>query len=56
MRVGAGAIIFKQDDPSPLINEQKLNTSYYLAFSFDIDVVSLFSKSFQSALGVTSSP
>ena len=56
MRVGAGAIIFKQDDPSPLINEQKLNTSYYLAFSFDIDVVSLFSKSFQTALGVSSSP
>ncbi|HEV8239965.1 MAG TPA: hypothetical protein VGS57_11405 [Thermoanaerobaculia bacterium] len=55
MRLGAGAIVFKEDDPSPLVNEQKLNTSYYLAFSFDIDVVSLFSKSFQTALGVSSS-
>src|SRR6185503_8879409 len=52
MRLGAGAIVFKEDDPSPLINEEKLNTSYYLSLSFDIDVVSLFAKPFASALGV----
>jgi hypothetical protein len=52
MRLGTGAIIFKQDDPSPLIAEEKLNVSYYLSFSFDIDVVSLFSKPLASAFGV----
>jgi hypothetical protein len=52
LRLGAGAIIFKQNDPSPLIDEQKLNTSYYLSFSFDVDVVNLFSKPLASAFGV----
>ncbi len=52
MRLGAGAIVFKEDDPSPLIAEEKLNTSYYLSFSFDIDVVNLFSKPLASAFGV----
>lgn len=52
MRLGAGAIIFKEDDPSPLVDEEKLNTSYYLSFSFDVDVVNLFSKPLASAFGV----
>jgi hypothetical protein len=52
MRLGTGAIVFKEDDPSPLIAEEKLNVSYYLSLSFDIDVVSLFSKPLASAFGV----
>ena len=51
MRLGAGAIVFKQDDPDPLVDESKLNTSYYLSLSFDIDVVGLFAKPFRTALG-----
>jgi hypothetical protein len=50
MRLGAGAIVFKRDDPSPLIDDPELNFSYYLAFSFDMDVVSLFSRTFGDAL------
>ncbi len=46
MRLGAGAIVFEQKDPSPLIDEEKLNTSYYLSLSFDVDVVRLFSRTF----------
>ncbi len=56
MRLGAGAIVFKQDDPNPLVDESRLNTSYYLSLSFDIDVVRMFSKPLQTALGVTDSP
>jgi len=52
MRLSAGAIVFKQDDPDPLVQKQDLNTSYYLSFSFDIDVVNLFSKPLASAFGV----
>ncbi|HXT50823.1 MAG TPA: hypothetical protein VN811_07260 [Thermoanaerobaculia bacterium] len=51
-RLGAGAIVFKEDDPSPLIDEEKLNYSYYLSFSFDVDVVNLFSKPLATAFGV----
>ena len=52
IRLGAGALVFKHDDPSPLIDESELATSYYLSLSFDADVVKFFSKSFGAALGV----
>ena len=54
MRLGAGAIVFKRDDPSPLIDNPELNFSYYLTFSFDMDVVSLFSRTFGNALNPSS--
>jgi hypothetical protein len=41
-RLGAGAIVFQRDDPSPLIADQELYASWYLTLSFDIDAVSLF--------------
>ena len=51
MRLGAGAIVFKHDDPSPLVDESELNSSYYLSLSFDADVAKMFSKMFGDALG-----
>ena len=54
MRLSAGAIVFKRDDPSPLIDNPELNFSYYLTFSFDMDVVSLFSRTFGNALNPSS--
>lgn len=50
MRLGAGGIVFRRDDPSPLIDEKELYASWYLTLSFDIDVVSFFARTFRSAL------
>jgi hypothetical protein len=37
-RAGAGAIVFKEADPNPLITRQSTATTWYVSFSFDLDV------------------
>ncbi|HEV2853500.1 MAG TPA: hypothetical protein VHC97_11915 [Thermoanaerobaculia bacterium] len=38
MRLTAGGLLFKELDPNPLVNDETLTTTYFLSFSFDIDV------------------
>ncbi len=42
VRVGVGGLIFKQKDPNPLIDDETTGRTYYLTFSFDLDVASAF--------------
>jgi hypothetical protein len=41
IRLGAGALVFKEDDPSPLIDDLSVTASYYVSISFDMDIVGL---------------
>ena len=47
LRVGAGAFVFRQNDPSPLIDDLAVTTTYYISASFDLDVA----RAFQGGLG-----
>lgn len=47
IRLGGGALVFKQDDPSPLITRFETAVSYYLTVSFDLNVA----RAFQGGLG-----
>jgi hypothetical protein len=38
VRCGAGALIFLESDPNPLISEKSLASTWYISFSFDFDV------------------
>jgi hypothetical protein len=42
IRIGTGALVFREDDPSPLINELSVSATYYFSVSFDLDVASTF--------------
>lgn len=42
IRIGTGALVFREDDPSPLINELSVSATYYFSVSFDLDVASSF--------------
>jgi hypothetical protein len=39
VRLTTGALVFKELDPNPLIDDPKLTTTYFFSLSFDIDVV-----------------
>jgi hypothetical protein len=39
VRFTAGSLVFKELSPNPLSTETKLTTTYFVSFSFDIDVV-----------------
>jgi hypothetical protein len=39
VRMTAGSLVFKKLSPNPLSTDQKLTTTYFLSFSFDVDVV-----------------
>lgn len=39
VRLTAGSLVFKKLSPNPLSTDKKLTTTYFLSFSFDIDVV-----------------
>ncbi|HEY0511914.1 MAG TPA: hypothetical protein VGH73_08420 [Thermoanaerobaculia bacterium] len=39
VRLTAGSVVFKKLSPNPLSTDTKLTTTYFLSFSFDIDVV-----------------
>lgn len=38
IRVGGGAIVFKESDPNPLVTKKSAAATWYASFSFDIDV------------------
>ena len=42
IRLGGGALVFKKDDPSPLITKFETAVSYYLTVSFDLNVARAF--------------
>lgn len=41
-RIGAGALIFEESNPSPLLSSESTTYSPYVSLSFDIDVLSFF--------------
>ena len=42
LRVGAGALVFKETDPNPLINQTSVTATPYLSFTADINVGQVF--------------
>jgi hypothetical protein len=38
VRMTAGSLVFKKLSPNPLSTDKKLTTTYFVSFSFDIDV------------------
>ena len=42
IRAGAGALVFLESDPNPLITERDVATTWYVSFSFDVDVGRIF--------------
>ncbi len=46
VRLGVGAVVFKEKDPNPLIDETSLTYTPYVSISFDWDIRSTFSKWF----------
>ena len=47
LRVGTGAVVFKERDPNPLVGKYSLTTTYYFTLSFDLNVA----RAFQGGLG-----
>ena len=41
-RIGAGALVFEEQNPNPLLSSASTTYSPYVSLSFDIDVLSLF--------------
>jgi hypothetical protein len=39
VRFTTGALVFKELDPNPLIDDPKLTTTYFFSLSFDVDIV-----------------
>lgn len=52
IRVGAGALVFKQKDPNPLIDDETTGRALYFTVSFDLNVARLF----QGGLGGVLAP
>jgi hypothetical protein len=44
VRLGAGALVFKEKHPNPLITTTSAATTPYVSFSFDLDVAGLFQR------------
>ena len=42
IRAGAGALVFLESDPNPLITAREVATTWYVSFSFDVDVGRVF--------------
>jgi hypothetical protein len=47
IRLGAGALLFKEKDPNPLITRFRVASTYYFSLSFDLNVA----KAFKGGLG-----
>jgi len=45
IRIGAGALVFKESDPNPLIDQSSLTATPYVSFTADVNVATIF-KSF----------
>lgn len=52
IRVGAGALVFKQKDPNPLIDDERTGRALYFTVSFDLNVA----RAFQGGLGGVLAP
>ena len=42
IRAGGGALVFLESDPNPLIRAKEVATTWYVSFSFDVDVGRIF--------------
>ena len=42
IRVGGGALIFRESDPNPLITRKTAAATWYASFSFDVDMAGYF--------------
>ena len=42
IRGGGGALIFRESDPNPLITRKTVATTWYVSFSFDLDIAKVF--------------
>jgi hypothetical protein len=42
IRAGGGALVFLESDPNPLITAKEIATTWYVSFSFDVDVGRFF--------------
>ena len=49
LRVTSGAVLFRVENPNPLITRERLDYSWFLAFSIDWDLRGMFSQLGQSA-------
>jgi hypothetical protein len=56
IRVAGGALVFKVNDPNPLITKQHLGTTPYFGLSVDWDARSSFVNVFKAASGSPTSP
>lgn len=56
LRLSGGALIFKKNDPNPLINRQRIGSTPFVSLSVDWDLKSSFLKIFNAATGNPASP
>jgi hypothetical protein len=56
LRLSGGALIFKQNDPNPLIDRQRIGSTPFFSLSVDWDVRSNFTRLFNAATGGPVSP
>jgi hypothetical protein len=42
IRAGGGALVLRQSDPNPLVTRKSAATTWYVSFSFDLDVLKGF--------------
>jgi hypothetical protein len=51
IRLGTGALLFRQRNPNPLItNDEQVTSAWYGSISFDVDVVKTLAKAFGLSL------
>jgi len=51
LRIGTGAVVFKERDPNPLVGKYSLTTTYYFTLSFDLNVARAFQGGFGKLFG-----
>lgn len=51
LRLGTGAVVFKERDPNPLVGKYSLTTTYYFTLSFDLNVARAFQGGFGRLFG-----
>ena len=51
LRFSAGALVFKDRDPSPLVDDETLAVTPFASFSLDVDIARMFRDRFKAARG-----
>ncbi len=51
LRLGTGAVVFRERDPNPLVGKYSLTTTYYFTLSFDLNVARAFQGGFGRLFG-----